>query len=125
MRRVILYDPFYFPVLIWMAKSNITKRQLRWRNELMRGLTIIFSHPMNEYPAEYSNQGRHYEASSNSDLRVFGDPLSVAENAVNTSAMGRQSGSLDKLQAWRQTCGDNGCQTVGSNPDIAIKCVPH
>jgi len=61
---------------------------------------------MKEYSGEYSNQGCHYEAESNSDLRVFGDPPSIAGNVVNTSASSCQARSLDKLQALRQTCGD-------------------
>jgi hypothetical protein len=61
---------------------------------------------MKEYSGEYSDQGRHYEAESNSDFRVFGDPPSIAENVVKTSARSCQARSLDKLQALRRTCGD-------------------
>jgi hypothetical protein len=73
---------------------------------------------MNEYPDEYPDQAGHYEAESNSDLRVFGDPPSFAENVVNTSAGGCQLGSLDNFQALRQTCGDNRFQAVASKRDI-------
>ena len=69
--------------------------------------SFFCSHPMKEYCGEYSDQGRHYEAESNSDSRVFGEPLSIAENVVNTSAGGCQLRPLDKLQALRQTCGDS------------------
>jgi hypothetical protein len=73
---------------------------------------------MNEYPDKYPDQGGHYEAESNSDLRVFGDPPLIAENVVNPSASVCQSCSLDKLRALRQTCGDNRFQAVASKRDI-------
>jgi hypothetical protein len=68
--------------------------------------SFFCSHPIKEYSGEYSDQGRYCEAESNSDLRVFGDPPSIAENVVKTSAGSCQARSLDKLQALRQTCGD-------------------
>jgi hypothetical protein len=73
---------------------------------------------MNEYPDKYPDQAGHYEAESNSDLRVFGDPPLIAENVVNPSASVCQSCSLDKLRALRQTCGDNRFQAVASKRDI-------
>jgi hypothetical protein len=67
----------------------------------LASLSFFCSHPMKEYSGEYSDHGRRYEAESNSDSRVFGDPLSIAENVVNTSARGCQLRPLDELQALR------------------------
>ena len=94
-------------------------------DERMRvSLKVIFwNNPRKEYSAEYSDQGGHYEADSNSDLRVFGP--SVAENVVNTSARSCQLRSLDKFQALRQACGDGRFQAIASDSDIIIKLVPH
>jgi hypothetical protein len=73
---------------------------------------------MNEYRDEYPDQGGHYEAESNSDLRVLGDPPWAAENVEKTLPAVCQSRSLDKLRALRQTCGDNRFQAVASKRDI-------
>ena len=74
---------------------------MKWSNptcDRSIGLPRSFcSHPIKEYSGEYSDQGRHYKAESNSDLRVFGDPLLIAENVVDTSARGCQLRPLDKL----------------------------
>jgi hypothetical protein len=43
---------------------------------------------MKEYSGEYPDQAGDYEANSNSNLRVSGDPTSAAENVGNTSASG-------------------------------------
>jgi hypothetical protein len=75
---------------------------------------------MKEYSGEYSDQGRHYEAESNSDFRVFGDPPSIA---VKTSAESCQARSLDKLQALRQTCSDCRFKSVASSGDIIVEFV--
>ena len=74
---------------------------------------------MNEYPDECPDQGGHYEAESYSDLRVFGDPLSVAKNVVNPSAKGCWLRFLNKFQALRQPRGDSRFQAVTSNRDMS------
>ena len=78
---------------------------------------------MNEHSAEYSNQGGHYEADGDSDLRVLSEPLSFAEDFRKMLASGCQWGSLDELQALRQTCADSLFQAVTFNRNMIINFI--